>query len=101
MISLKDNLMPRRENVDEIINLAKDEGFRLQREVSESGESDARSIFHQRGGIPYLFVGVAAKYPHSAFEMVKVKDINDTIKLLKRYVYLKHNSLNKGEEDMG
>ena len=100
VISLKDTIMPRRENVDEMVHLALDEGFRFQREVSEGGESDARSIFHQRGGIPFLFVGVAAKYPHSAFEMVNIKDINETIRLLKRYVALKHKSLKKGEEEM-
>ena len=98
VISLKDCLLPRRENVDEIIWLAQEEGFKFQREVTESGESDARSIFHQRGGIPYLFVGVAVKYPHSTYEMASVKDIKETIKLLKRYIAAKHASLIKGNE---
>ena len=44
--------------------------------------TDADAIFHQRGGIPTVSIGVPNRYMHSPVEMIQYSDLQETAELL-------------------
>jgi len=68
--------------VDYLRIAAKRAKINLQLEVSESGTTDATSVFVAKGGIPSAVLGVAVGNLHTAVSVASKKDIENTIKVL-------------------
>lgn len=63
---------------------AEDIAYQIEAEPSVTG-TDARAIQISQSGIPTGLVSVPLRYMHTPNEMVSLKDIEDTIKLLTRF----------------
>ncbi len=62
---------------------AEKENIPSQREVLESGSTDARAIQLSRSGVPVGVVSIPCRYIHSPSEMADYRDVLNTVKLLK------------------
>lgn len=72
--------------VEGIEDAAKRARVKLQLEVSESGTTDATSVFVAKGGIPSAVFGVAVGNLHTAVSIAGEKDIEDGIKVLNTFL---------------
>jgi len=70
--------------VEDIKRAAKKAKVLIQLEVSESGTTDATSVFAARGGIPSAVFGVAVGNLHTTVGVASKKDIAESIKVLKQ-----------------
>ena len=70
---------------DAIKKSAKKQKVKLQLEVSESGTTDATSVFAAKGGIPSSVFGICVSNLHTTIGMASKKDINGAIKILKDF----------------
>lgn len=71
------------ENVKKwLVETAEDEKHDFQRGVWEGGATDAAKIYLVKEGIPTGSVGVPTRHIHSATEIVKISDIEDTVEFL-------------------
>lgn len=66
---------------DMLLNAAKKSGVDIQYAIT-SGNSDGSTIHKERGGIRTGEISIPCRYKHSISEMVSLKDVEDTIKLL-------------------
>ncbi|MGC9771959.1 M42 family metallopeptidase [Fervidobacterium islandicum] len=71
------------EVVDIITNLAKEEGIPLQ--IGVTGGGNDASVFVEKG-VPMVALSVPVKYLHSQVEMISLSDLENLIKLLKRFL---------------
>lgn len=55
-----------------------------QLEVMEGGTTDGANIMLTREGIPTVNIGIPCRYAHSPVEVVSLKDVDNTIKLIRR-----------------
>ncbi len=62
---------------------AKDAGIKTQREVLIYGGTDAGAMQRVRGGKPVGTVSIPTRYVHSQQEMADMKDVEETVELLK------------------
>lgn len=71
---------------DRLVLAAKEEGiaYQIEAEPSVTG-TDARSIQVSRGGIPTGLVSVALRYMHTQSEVIDLRDVQDTIRLITRF----------------
>ena len=81
VISMRDNLIPRRSYVNKIISIAKKNKCAFQLEVEGSGGSDAGALQMSENPWDWCFVGAAEENVHSPDEKVHKKDIDAMIKL--------------------
>lgn len=76
----------------EIINIAKEYNVPYQHEVfPESTGTDASAIQITRQGIPTLCLSIPLRYMHTSVEVVDMKDIKNTGKLLAYFISLISN----------
>ena len=69
--------------VERLRKIAKRERIDLQIEAfSQSGGTDALAMWTQIGGVPAAVVGVPDRYMHSTVEMVDLRDLDRTAKLM-------------------
>lgn len=62
--------------------IAKKKKIKLQKNVSESGTTDATDIALSRGGVPSTVLGVCVRNMHSAVGVVDMKDISQAVEVL-------------------
>ena len=67
---------------DQLLKCAKKEKINVQRCVLRGALSDSAYLQLEKDYIPVLDMGAPDRYSHSPKEVVSLKDINDTIKLL-------------------
>lgn len=72
--------------VDNLRSAAKKVNVNLQLEVSESGTTDAASVFVAKGGIPSAVFGVAVGNLHTAIGIASREDIDNAVKVLKQFL---------------
>jgi tetrahedral aminopeptidase len=72
--------------VDDLKSSARKCGVGLQLEVSESGTTDATSVFVAKGGIPSAVLGVAVANLHTSVGVASMGDINGCIKVLRQFL---------------
>lgn len=65
---------------------AKKEGINLQRCVLRGALSDSAYLQLEGNGIPVLDMGAPYRYAHSPKEVISLKDVDETITLLKKFV---------------
>ncbi|MDP4039513.1 MAG: M20/M25/M40 family metallo-hydrolase [Candidatus Pacearchaeota archaeon] len=88
VLTIKDaEMLAHRLLVDEIKKAAKKAKVKIQLEVSESGTTDATSVFAAKGGIPSAVFGVAVGNLHTPVGIASRRDIKEAIKVLQ--VFLK------------
>ncbi len=80
-ISIRDENIPRRRFIDQIVELADQSGVNYQLEVEGGGSSDGAQIRHSRHGIDWCFIGAPETGVHSPEECVQISDLNDMITL--------------------
>ncbi|HBF87954.1 MAG TPA: aminopeptidase [Bacteroidales bacterium] len=88
VISIRDQYIPRRKFINEVIYLAKNSNIPYQLEVEDSGGSDGSEIQKSPYPIDWCFIGIPTTNPHSANEIASKKDIESNEKLCK---YLMEN----------
>jgi len=66
--------------------VAKKLKINLQLEVSDTGTTDATSVFAAKGGIPSAVLGVSVANLHTGVGVVHRKDIEKTIKVLRGFL---------------
>jgi endoglucanase len=71
---------------DLLIDLAEKNNIPYQMEVMLAGGTDAGSIHTTAGGIPSGGVSIPTRFIHDASEMVDLKDVENTVKLLAEFV---------------
>jgi tetrahedral aminopeptidase len=71
---------------DDLRDAAKKAKVELQLEVSESGTTDASSVFVAKGGIPSGVMGVAVGNLHTPIGVASRSDIEKTIKVLRTFL---------------
>ena len=87
MLTVKDaEMISNKCLVDELKSAASKAGIDLQLEVSEAGTTDATSVFAAKGGIPSAVLGVAVGNLHTAVSVASWRDIDETIKVLKKFL---------------
>ena len=73
-----------------LIAAAKAANVPFQREVLTFGGTDAGAIQASRGGIPAGTVSIPTRYIHSPVEMVSIRDMEQTVALLAKYLSTIH-----------
>lgn len=86
VLSLKDSLMPPQVAVDELKAAAEAARVELQFEVCDVGASDAMVYTQWDRPIRWVFVGVPSRYNHQASEVVDLRDVLATGKVLDAWV---------------
>ncbi|RLI06136.1 M42 family peptidase [Candidatus Bathyarchaeota archaeon] len=71
---------------NKIINLAEKLKIPYQLEVMEGGTTDATAIQLTQRGIPTCVISIPTRYVHSFSEVLNLKDVENTIKLLTAFV---------------
>lgn len=69
--------------LDMIDKIAKREGILLQYRITKDSATEASNVFHLKGGIPSLAICTPIRYIHTFNEYASIKDIENTIRLLK------------------
>ena len=72
--------------LEHLKNSAKKEGIRLQRCILRGALSDSAYLQLEGNGIPVLDMGTPYRYAHSPKEVISLKDVDETVTLLKRFV---------------
>jgi len=72
--------------LDEFVALAEKEGVPYQFEILPLGGTDAGAIQRSRAGVPSLTLSIPSRYVHTVTEMVAKRDVEGSIKLLRRYL---------------
>ncbi len=80
-ISLRDRNIPRKEFVQRIINIAKENNVPFQLEVEGSGSSDGREVQQSPYPIDWCFIGAPENNVHSPDEIVHKNDIRAMVQL--------------------
>lgn len=80
-ISLRDNRIPRKKYLDEIVTIAEKAQVKFQLEVEGAGGSDGREIQNSPYPIDWCFIGAAEENVHSPDEKVNKEDIASMIQL--------------------
>ena len=70
---------------NKLISLAKEEEIPYQLEVITGGGTDAGAIHTAKGGIKTGAISIPMRYIHTATETSSIKDIENTIKLIKAF----------------
>lgn len=70
---------------NKLISLAKEKGIPYQLEVITGGGTDAGAIHTAKGGIKTGAVSIPMRYIHTATETSSIKDIENTVKLIKAF----------------
>lgn len=83
VISMRDSLIPRKQYVNKIIDIAKKNKCAFQLEVEGSGGSDAKDLQMSENVWDWCFVGAAEENVHTPDEKVSIKDIEGMIQLYK------------------
>src|SRR5699024_6337885 len=86
-IKVKDNSIichPKVKN--SLIKLAKENNIPYQLEVLEHGGTDAGAIHLAREGVPTGAISIPTRYIHSPGEMIDLNDVENTIKLLVKFL---------------
>lgn len=83
VISLRDSLIPRKQYVNKIIEIANKNKCEYQLEVEGSGGSDAKELQMAENVWDWCFVGAAEDNVHTPDEKVSKKDIEGMIQLYK------------------
>ncbi len=87
VLTVKDaEMISNRELVDKLKASAKKVKVKLQLEVSETGTTDATSVFAAKGGIPSAVFGVAVGNLHTSVSVASKPDIEDAIKTLGQFL---------------
>lgn len=82
-IKIKDNSIITHPMVKNfMIETAKENSIPYQLEVLELGGTDSGAIHLTRGGVPSGVLSIPCRYVHSPSEMVSVKDVENSIRLL-------------------
>ena len=71
---------------DALLAAAERAGAPFQREVLPFGSTDGAAIQHARGGIPAGTLSIPCLYVHSPVETVSLRDMEQSVALLKAYV---------------
>ena len=79
VISNRDQLIPRRSFVKNVLALAQRSGISYQVEVEAHGSSDGREIQASPYPIDWCFIGAPVKYAHSNHEKISKKDLESMI----------------------
>lgn len=71
---------------DALFEAAEAAGVRVQREVLPFGGTDGGAMQHTRCGIPTGTLSIPCRYVHSACETIDLRDMEDALKLLLKFV---------------
>lgn len=82
-ISMRDKLIPRKNYLNRILEIANSSGIRYQIEVEGAGSSDGREIQHSSYPIDWCFVGAPESNVHSPRERVFKSDIQSMLAMYK------------------
>ncbi len=83
VLTVKDAEMISNKCITEALeSIAKKNKIKLQLEVSESGTTDATSVFAAKGGIPSAVLGVAVGNLHTAMSVASRSDVEEAITVL-------------------
>jgi len=86
-VTIKDAQMIGDKTLNEhLMKIAKGEKIHVQKDVSETGTTDAASISITKGGVPSTVVGVPIRNLHTATAVANKEDIENTIKLLEEFL---------------
>jgi len=69
---------------DWIVSVAKKNKIPYQLEVIGGGTTDATVIALTKGGIPSISIGIPTRYLHTPCEVLDMKDLQDTVKLMQK-----------------
>lgn len=82
-VKIKDNSLLSHPAVKQLmIDTAKEHQIPYQLEVLEFGGTDSGAIHLTRGGVPAGVLSIPCRYAHTPCEMVSIKDVENSIKLL-------------------
>lgn len=70
--------------IDQLTDIAASYGIPVQHAVYEHIGSDGSALIAQ--GIPTALLGPSTRYTHSAFEMIDVRDVDASLRLLRAFV---------------
>lgn len=71
--------------VDKLLELAQQQGIRVQRDVIRAGGTDGGPIHLSRGGVPTGGISIPWRYGHSPMEVVDLQDLHDCVALVKAF----------------
>ncbi len=72
--------------LDTIKKVSEENGIKVQYEVGEGGTTDGTAIHLSRDGIPTGVISVPARYIHTPIEVIDLKDVEDTLNLIKSFI---------------
>lgn len=75
--------------VERLMNLAKENGIRAQRDVIRSGGTDAGAIHQTRAGVYTGGISIPCRYVHTPLEMVDQNDVKNCAKLVAAFAQTK------------
>lgn len=67
-----------------IQEIAKNEGFNLQRDMFKGGGTDAGTAHLENGGTVSAVLGIPLRYCHDPFSLVNVQDLRNLVKLIQK-----------------
>lgn len=88
VISMRDRWIPRQEFVRQLLHMAKKAKIPFQREVEESGSSDASELQMAENPWDWCFIGAPVSGVHTPKEVVHLNDIQSMLDLYR--LFLKH-----------
>lgn len=88
VIPLMDSLytISNRKIVDLLKKIAEDNKIKYQIDVKMKGGTDAGVIQRSKAGVPVCIISIPVRYTHTIIEMCHKDDIEDTIKLVTKYL---------------
>jgi len=88
VITLIDSLytISNRKIVDSLKKIAEDNKIKYQIDVRMKGGTDAGVIQRSKAGVPVCIISIPVRYTHTIIEMCHKDDIEDTIKLVTKYL---------------
>ena len=88
VITLIDSLytISNREIVDSLKKIAEDNKIKYQVDVKMKGGTDAGVIQRSKVGVPVCMISIPVRYTHTIIEMCHKDDIENTIKLITKYL---------------
>ena len=78
-----------------LISIAKKEKIPYQLEAAASGTGTDANVMHlTRSGVPVVLVSIPSRYMHTPVELVSLKDLANTIRLVSSFIiYLQKNGI--------
>ena len=83
-----------------MVKIAEDQGIKYQTEVLQTGGTDSAAIQMTKTGIPTGAISIPCRYIHSPCEMVDLGDLEECVKLAKRFARIHWNFRQGGRQEV-